>query len=57
MQGTLVGADRDTGAVFVAAGGATLACTLTDARQSLADFRLHEMVSFDVKRGAAFRPM
>ncbi len=57
VQGTVVGGSLKERAVFVKAGGPTLACVLTDRRQQLADFVLHGMVSFDVKRGATFRPM
>ncbi|MEM1444847.1 MAG: hypothetical protein AAGF84_02225 [Planctomycetota bacterium] len=55
VQGTVVGGNPSENTLFVKAGAATLACALTDNRQSLADFHLHEMVSFDVKRGATFR--
>ncbi|MEM8781293.1 MAG: hypothetical protein AAGE65_00425 [Planctomycetota bacterium] len=57
VQGTVVGGSASENALFVKAGAATLACTLSDPRQSLADFSMHDMVSFDVKRGASFRPM
>ncbi len=59
VQGVIVGGDPGVGprgAIFVAAGKATLSCELTDPRQALADFTLHQMVTFDVKRGAGFRP-
>lgn len=60
VQGTIVGGSSEgpsENTLFVKAGAATLACTLTDSRQTLADFHLHEMVSFDVKRGGSFRPI
>ncbi|MEM9754090.1 MAG: hypothetical protein AAF916_11995 [Planctomycetota bacterium] len=57
VQGTVVGGNPSENTLFVKAGAATLACALTDNRQSLADFHLHDMVSFDVKRGASFRPI
>ncbi|MEM7577626.1 MAG: hypothetical protein AAF328_09135 [Planctomycetota bacterium] len=57
VQGTIVGGNPSENTLFVKAGAATLACSLTDNRQSVADFHLHDMVSFDVKRGASFRPI
>ena len=56
VQGAVVGGNTSENALFVKAGPATLACTLTDPRQSLADFTLHQMVSFDIQRGASFKP-
>lgn len=57
VQGRVVGANPATGEIAVQAGpGICLMCTLTDARQKLSDFTMHQMVSFDVEPGAVFRP-
>ena len=59
LQGRVVGVDdtRGTARLLVSAGGAVFACTLTDRRQSPADFPIGHLVSFDVERGARFEPM
>jgi len=57
VQGRLIGGDASANTVTVQAGpGLALICTLTDTRQNVADFNLHQMVSFDVEPGATFRP-
>ncbi len=57
VQGRLIGGDPATGTLVVQAGpGIVLHCTLTDARQKVADFQMHQMVSFDVEPGATFTP-
>lgn len=57
VQGVITGGDLKANALFVAAGGVNLVCTLTDARQHAGDFELGQMFSFDVERGARFEPM
>lgn len=54
VQGKLVGADAARNAIKVHCGGCLMIAELTDPRQSLADFQLHQLVSFDVDRGAKF---
>jgi len=57
VQGRLIGGDASANTVTVQAGpGIALVCELTDQRQKVADFTLHQMVSFDVEPGATFRP-
>lgn len=57
VQGRVIGTDAAAKALIVQAGpGLVLHCALTDSRQQLADFTMHQMVSFDVEPGARFVP-
>jgi len=54
VQGRIVGGDTAGNTIWVMAGGPTLVCTLTDARQKAGNFKLGQLVSFDVEPGATF---
>jgi len=55
IQGRVIGGDASSNTLIVQAGpGLTLHCVLTDPRQKIADFHMHQMVSFDVEPGARF---
>ncbi|MEO0588307.1 MAG: hypothetical protein AAF078_11795 [Planctomycetota bacterium] len=56
VQGRIVAGEGSTGSIVVRAGVGTLVCRLTDPRQSLADFSVGQLVSFDVLRGARLEP-
>ncbi len=55
VQGRVLGTDP-TGRGLVIDASVPIHCALTDARQSLADFPVGEIVSFDVLDGATFWP-
>mgnify|MGYP006275232361 CR=1 FL=1 len=55
-QGMVVGGDAASHALKVHCGGCLMLAELTDPRQRLSDFKLHQLVSFDVERGARFEP-
>lgn len=54
VQGTVVGGDASANTLHVHCGACLMIAELTDPRQKPADFRLHQLVSFDVERGARF---
>lgn len=56
VQGKIVGGDAKANALKVHCGGCLMLAELTDPRQKLDDFKLQQLVSFDVDRGAAFEP-
>lgn len=58
VQGRVIGGDTASNTLIVQAGpGLALHCVLADARQKVADFTMHQMVSFDVEPGARFEVM
>ncbi len=56
VQGRIVGGHAPSRTLYVKAGPA-LICTLSDARQSVEQFQLGQMVSFDVEPNAVFKPV
>ena len=56
VQGRLVGGHGPSRTLYVKAGPA-LICTLSDTRQSVDQFHVGQLVSFDVEPGAVFKPV
>jgi len=54
VQGKVVALDEGARAIVVDAGGVSIQCRLSDARQRPVDFSIGELVSFDVLDGATF---
>lgn len=53
VQGRVVGHGQDT---IIVDAGVPMHCTLTDGRQHARDFKVADLVSFDVLDGASFTP-
>jgi hypothetical protein len=56
VQGRVVATDPARRVIVVDAGGMAIHLTLTDDRQSPAQFNLGDLVSCDVLDGATFKP-
>ncbi|MBY0262055.1 MAG: hypothetical protein K2Q20_06905 [Phycisphaerales bacterium] len=54
VQGKVVSLDEANRTIVVDAGGVTIHCGLSDARQRPGDFGIGDLVSFDVLDGASF---
>lgn len=57
VQGRVVGhSSSEKGEAIIVDAGVPMHCTLTDGRQHAKDFKVADLVSFDVLEGASFTP-